>query len=478
MKKYAFVIYTIIAIIFFGILWKLEYATDTYQVFHFNSKQIFMQFAMSGRFLTAITGSFIKLINVADEVIYIFSYILAIICIILSQYKIFRIIEKDIQNKILKILIPTLIIINPFSIELFLFIEKGIMIFGILMCIYALENLIKFFENNQKKYIMYASVIMLIANCSYQGVVGIFVAVALVYIIKYSKNIKQFLVNNIIVGLIYGIPAIIDYIIVKIIFSQSRVNGKIVISESLEKIFSSAIEMIKYTYSILPKYLFILAIVFTFGILWCKIIKEKRKVLEIFKYIYIIIGVIFISIIPQLMQPTSSIWFVPRATYGFASLFGILILYLSINYEMKNIDTIVILLMSFIILGFQLQKFIQIEKDRYILNEKDYDVTEQIVERIEKYELKTKNKITKITIYEDSNVRYSYDGISPIRDTNIKSYFNDWSTIAILNYYLNRSLKKIDKDQSITKYFSEKNWNDFDEKQLIFKDDILILCKY
>ena len=34
---------------------------------------------------------------------------------------------------------------------------------------------------------------MFLANGSYQGTVGLFVAVTLIYIIKYSKNIKDFI---------------------------------------------------------------------------------------------------------------------------------------------------------------------------------------------------------------------------------------------------------------------------------------------
>lgn len=491
MKKKVLLIYTIVTLIFFGILYKIEYATDTYQVFRFSRQQIFIQFAMSGRFLTAIVESIVKLINLPDGAMYIGSYLLALICMVLSQYKIFKIIENDVKSNILKILIPTLIIINAFSIELFLFIEKGIMIFGILMCTYASENVIKFFEINKnnnitknmnqiegKKYLLYATIIMFIANCSYQGVVGVFVAIALVYIVKYSKDIKQFIINNVIVGGIYGISAIIDYIIVKKFFAGSRVNGKIIFPESLEKIYYNSIDMIKFTYNLLPKYLFFLAIVFTFGILCCKIVKEKRKFLEVLKFLYLIVGVIFIAILPQLMQATSEIWFVPRSTYTFASLYGILVLYLCINYEIKNIDKILIILVSFIIIVFQMQKFIQIEKDRYILNEKDYEVTSQIIDRIYQYELQTGNTITQIAIYVDSSPTYTYDGIFAIGDINVKAYANDWSTIAILNYYLERDLIQIEGEKSIDKEFQKKNWNEFNEEQIILKDDILILCKY
>lgn len=76
---------------------------------------------------------------------------------------------------------------------------------------------------------------MLLSNFSYQGVVGIFIAIAIIYILKYSKNIKEFIINNIVVALSYGIPAIIDYVLIKIVCKSSRVSGNIIWPESLKK---------------------------------------------------------------------------------------------------------------------------------------------------------------------------------------------------------------------------------------------------
>ncbi len=478
MRKKQIIIYTIITIIFFGMLYKLEYATDTYQVFIFNAKEIFNQFAMSGRFLTGTIGAILKIIETPNEVIYIVSYILAMICTILSQYKIYKIIEREIESKILKTIIPTLIVINPFSIELFLFIEKGIMLFGVLMCIYALDKLIKYFETKKKRNIIYSILFMLVANFSYQGIVGIFVGIALVYILKHSKNIRQFIINNIITALIYGIPAIIDYVIVKILYPKGRISGQIVISESLEKIYGNTIYMAKFMYNLLPKYLFILAICFTFGILWCKIIKNKSKILEILKYLYIVIGTIVITALPQLMQPTSAIWFVARSTYTYGALYGILILYLSLNYKIDKKLIITIFTISLVLLGFQLQKFIEIENDRYSLNQKDYEITMQIIDEIKQYEEDTNNKIEKIAIYEDESPGYTYPGIFATGDTNVKAFIADWSTKAILEYYLERELTQIEKEEEINKEFLQKNWNQFELEQIKLEEDIIILCRY
>ena len=492
MRKKVIFFYTAITLIFFGLLLKMEYATDTYSVFNFNSKEILMQFANSGRFVTAIVGSIVKIIKMPETIIYLSSYFLGIFCCIFSQYKLYKIIEKDIKSETLKIIIPTLIIVNTFSIELFLFIEKGIMWFSVLLSIYAVENVIKFFEITKKeknkkendkkkkyKYLIYSSIFMFLANCSYQGTTGIFVSILLVYILKYSGNIKEFFKNNVIVFLIYGIPAFLDVVLIKLL-KTSRINGQILLLESLEKIFKNTISMIVNMYNIIPKYLYILLILFTFACFCCKILEEKKKdkYKNIAKFIYILFGITFVSVIPQIVQPTNSIWLVPRTTYCFASCFGIIILYLSMNYETKNIIKLFVILSSIVLILFNLVSFIKIEKDRFIVNKKDEEVTRNIISKIEEYEKITGNYIDKIAIYEDKNLNYTYTGIFATGDINIKCYFADWSTTEILKYYLKRDLEVIQKDNVLEKYFLENNWDEFSYEQIVLNENVLNLCKY
>ena len=478
MKKKIFIFYFIITIIFFGMLFKLEFATDTYAVFNFNKEEVFMQYAMSGRFITGIVFKILKTISIPETILYKISFAFAFFCATLSQYILYKIIEKDVKNKWLKIMIPTLIIINPFSIELFLFIEKGIMWFGILMCILATKQTIRFFETKLKKHIFFALIFMFLANCSYQGVVGIFLSISLVFILKYSKNIKQFVVNNFIVGIIYAIPALLDLALVKILYKASRINGQVVLLDSMKLIIQNTQNMYLRMYDLLPKYVFILLILFTFVVFWCKILKDNKRFSNVLSFFYIIIGITFVAIAPQIVQPTNLIWFSPRSTYSFASMYGILILYLAMNYEVGYIIKNLILLISFLLIIFQVQKFITIEKDRYILNKNDKEITMQIIEQIDNYEKQTGNIINKISWYQDEKANYSYNGIFVTSDMNVKCYSSDWSTVEILKYYLKRNIKLEKKDEKLEEFFKSKNWNEFNIEQILFDKNKLNLCNY
>ena len=108
---------------------------------------------------------------------------------ILSLYKLDKIISKEIKNRYGTVItIAVMIILNVFSFEMFLYIEKGIMVLSVFLCILALEQVIRFF-NGKKSGIIWGLLFMFIANCCYQGNVGIFLSIAIVFAMKYSDNL-------------------------------------------------------------------------------------------------------------------------------------------------------------------------------------------------------------------------------------------------------------------------------------------------
>ena len=478
-KSKEMLFYIVITTIFFGVFCSIEYAVDTYATFSFSVQDLYNQFVPCGRFIIVLVGTILKFLNLKNKITYLLSFTVAIICMIISQYKLYKIIEKDVKSKKLKIIIPTLIILNVFSIELFLFIEKGIMIFSILMCICALEAVIYFFETKKKKYILYALIYMLLANFSYQGVTGIFVAIALVYILKYSKTIKDFLVNNTVFACIYGIPAVIDYVLIRILSVGSRVSGEIVLVESIKKIEKSTFEMIIYTHKLLPKYFYLALVgIITIILVWQIISKENKKIKGILKIAYLFTGIIAVTILPQIMQSTEWIWFVPRSTYSYAAIYGILILYLTINYDLKENVTKIIIILSGVLLVLQFYTFNKISTDRYKVNAVDYEITKKICQSIDEYEEKTGNKIDKIAIYNDKEIEYSYNGIFITGDINLKAYSKEWGVLSIIEYYYNRKLTQVEIDTVKKEEFDKKNWTSFSNEQLVFEGNTLHLCMY
>lgn len=473
-------LFTIITFLFFGVYCIIQYAPDTYGVFTNSLKQTTSHFFSCGRIVTGLffygLAGVLKLNN---NIIYTTSYLIAIICTIASLYKLDKIFQKDIKNNAICCIASILIIINIFSIELYVYVEKGILMLSILLCVLAVEQIKKFFEGN-KKSILFAVIYMILANCCYQGTVGLFVAISLIYIIKYSKNIKDFIINNVIVSLAYGIPAIINFAIVRFIFTNTRVKGEILFIESLKKIYDGIKYMLFSSYDLLPKYLFAISVMLVFGLIIYKaIIKKgsrKIKILDVLYGLYIIAGTIFVTVAPQILQDTNSIWFVARSSYSVGALIGILLVYVTTRFEINKKQIIIIL--ACLLLATQFVYFVRYTIDNYIVNYQDKQNVIQIQKQIEKYEKETGNIVKKVAFYTDKTPSYTYPDINATGDMNLKALYKNWSETSIIYYYTGKQLEEISQDENIALKFKENDWDYYDNTQVIFLEDTMHLCNF
>ena len=474
-------IFAIITIVFFGALCKLQYAPDTYSVFTNELMSSVKHFLSCGRIVTAIaTYVVMGILKLSNEWTYILSYVFAMICMIISFYRLNKLIQKDVKNHIVSVIIATLILINPFSLELFLYIEKGIMVLSVLLCVLAVEQIDKFFQGN-KKSIIWAGIFMIIANCCYQGTVGLFVAISLIYIIKYSKNLKEFIVNNVIVALTYGIPALLNFLLVRFFFTNARVNGEMIFSESIAKVIDGTKRMLVDSYDLLPQYLFLVVIVIILGIIICKAIREnistKEKSLKILSAFYLIAGTLFATVAPQMLQDTNSIWFVARSSYPMAAIIGILGLYLFSKFDIKEVVKDIVICICIVFLLIQYVYFMDYTRDNYIGNYLDKQVTTQIYQEILNYEEATGNTVDTIAIYRDKTPQYVYPELKASGDINIKAYSADWCVSRILKF-TGREFKVIEANQEIKEEFEQKSWDYFSPEQIIFENNVMHLCVF
>ncbi len=484
-KQKSLYVFFLITMIYFGIYLKIQYAPDTYNVFASDLGAMVKHFFSCGRF---VTGLWLyvsdKILNLSEIGIYLTSYFIAIIAMTISLNKVYKIFKEESKSKLLVFLATILILINIFSIELFVYIEKGIMVLSVLFSVLAFEQVVKMLKGDKKiKCILIASLWMFLANASYQGAVGIFAVLSFIYILKYSKNIKDFILSNINIGIIYIIPAVLNLLIIRLFFANERVQGEIILSESIQKIFASTESMIFKTYGIIPENLLVmLSIALIIIIIIYKSIKSKenklKKAVSILGILYIVLGTIIITVAPQLLQDTSSIWFVPRSTYPFAAIIGILLMYLTIKYELIGITEKVIAVICIVYMGIQLNSFISIVIDNHIVNYIDEKNTKNIIEQIESYEQTTGVKVEEIAFYRDQQTSYTYDGIKTIGDMNIKSLFPEWSAQKIIEYFGNRDLILINKNEEFIEVFTNFNWENYSEEQIKFIDNEVHICLY
>lgn len=473
-------LFFLITIAFFGIFIHQQFATDTYAVLEEPGRKILTNFLQSGRIITAIFFVFIKIFKVPFSLSYLLSTIIAIFAITVSIYKLFYLLKNEIvKNELIATLISVMVIINPFSIELFLYIEKGVMTLAILFSILAVDEFVKLLKDKTKKKDFILSIVyMCLSIFSYQGVAAIYIILSTIFVIKYSKNIKEFIVNTLKSLIVYGIPALLNVFIVKFVFVGNRVNGNFNFAESMSKIKHGILLMFE-TYNILPKYFFItmFLILFIIAIIEC-IKNSKHKILSIVGLVYIDIVIIVATIAPFVMQNSASIWFVSRSTYGFASILAVQIIYICNFINEDKIAEYLIILLSIIILSLTFYRFIKIEIDHYILNYEDKVICQDIGKKIKDYENNTGIKINKISVYKDKNTRYSYKNLFVSGDINITCFATDWSDANAIYHFNNMKLEKIDNNNDLKKYFAEKDWDDFSDEQITFENDTVNICVF
>lgn len=93
-------IFSIITVLFFGIFFIIQYAPDTYSVLTDSLKNRVLHFCSCGRFVSGFYLYFVRgILNIGDRGTYFISYVIAIICMTISLYKLNKIIKKDIKRK-------------------------------------------------------------------------------------------------------------------------------------------------------------------------------------------------------------------------------------------------------------------------------------------------------------------------------------------------------------------------------------------
>ena len=206
----------------------------------------------------------------------------------------------------------------------------------------------------------------------------------------------------------------------------------------------------------------------------------KKKAVIAFSYVYLTIGTLVVTVLPQFMQSTASIWFVVRSSYPMGCIIGTLLLntYIYFNEDIKYSGKMFTIIVSIVLMLMQFISFNRFAVDNYIGNYVDREVSLRISDIVYAYETTTGNTVDKVAIYADSGIQYSYDKIKVSGDMNIKAYSIEWSTMSILKFYIGHDLKSAECDKEIEEYFKERNWTSFSQEQIIFKDNTMHICLY
>lgn len=493
-----------LALLFFGINLEMEYASDTYSTFMEAETWKWMLYE-NGRIVNAFFYYVFEALAIPSGYLYKLSYAAAFFFIVaavsLFSFLLFSLIKKEVMA----VLISFFTIVNFYSIEYFLFIEKGLFFLGVFLCVSGTIFTVKYFEEQKKKLLFPAFLCLVAAVFIYQALLGLYAILCLPFLIYYTKNKGDFFLKNCMTALLYGLPMGLSFVVTKIIFQSSRISDSAGLHLSFGKVFAKTGEILFKRFFHIPTGLFcafFLAVILLFlmtlfvskksitsitavdsvGDMKALLLnqtgsKVRHLTIHCVSFLYLISASYIISFFPQLLGVTDS--YSPRVLYPFASLFGVLLLYMILNMGGISFQRICFLSHAVLIffLGIQYFNFQSVFIERYRSNQADRTYVSIISHQIEEYEKANDIKVNTICFYHDKNVVWWEEGYD---ESNLhpRAQSLGWSDLNSIHLYSGKEYEKGEPLPIYVEYFSEFDWNTYCEEQLIFEGDTLHVCIY
>lgn len=479
-KSYLFSIIVVLICVF--PLFKFEYSTDTYHfALHQGVNGVCGAMKSNGRLLIYGITKIFSIMSMSLNVFYYFSFFLSIVFAALSITTVYFMLEGHITKK-LAYFLSIISILNPMVFELFLFIEKGFFMFAVYMSVLSCKFFLKFLQG-EHRYLFFAYPLLILSCFTYQPMPGVFVAFALVFIVAYSKNSKQYIANTGVAISLYFVATIANFIVMHLMDLGNR------LSEGLN--FMNIYKFLTFgVYN--PYFLFVyLGVFLTLFLIVFLTFKHKtgrafskESAFVFFKYSFIIVGTIVVTAAPSVATTPENVFFTLRYSYPIGTLVGTIpILY---NYQTESIaedsrdpklgkGTVIVMISVLVVF---LTLFLLFFFGRHLTNARDKDDALRIGEIISNYEKTTGMEVKYIALYRDSNCSTTFEGVVSLPNCNIRAITTPWCDVPHINLFSNRKLKEVEPSKKYSEYFSKMDETEINNKLFVFEGNTLHLGIY
>ena len=168
-----------------------------------------------------------------------------------------------------------------------------------------------------------------------------------------------------------------------------------------------------------------------------------------------------------------------RMCMSIGSIIGISFVYIAmkINYNSKIEKKIVAIAITVMLL-YTGYNYITISQSNIEENKIDNEVGYKIKEIVENYEKEKNIKITEVAVINDTN-RSFYTSKQIENTFTERSTANYYCIKEVIEYYLQRPIIITNMDkETYDSNFKDRDWDEFSEEQIIFKDNIMYMCIY
>lgn len=467
-------------VLLFGSANKPQLSTDTYSTLAAPRWTYMHMIKDNGRIISGLVYKAIYEMNIGFTKMYYLSYFAGIIFAALAVITLAGVILKLSKcSEYTAVLISGTVIANLYSFEYYMFIETGLFMLGLFAVTLAVSKTVDWFETGSKKYLFLTLLCLIISVEIYQTHLAIYIIALAPIVMYYSKSVRSFIVNNIVILGEYTAAMIVGIVPTKYIFKSGRVQtaGSILNLSVLSSIRDNYI----HTLNVIPHYRYALLIALVLALSLVFIFLEKEnKLVKIFSVIYVSTVTIGISFAPYILSVSDD--YSARILYPVMSIIGVLAFNMVLNLKVKeNVShgyAVKFLFCTlFMCLIVKSMFFARIFNDRYSINRMDNLLANAIQSKITEYETETGITVTNIAFYNDMYRMRSYPNIRT-SNINLKMFDTTWSDMDGINYYTGKSYWESEPKDEYKKYFADKNWDGYSEEQLIFDGDTLHLCLF
>lgn len=470
----------IIVMLYFSVDWNLEYATDTYAIYMGDWSRVVHDFTFrSGRPVIAFFFAVLFEFQLSLNCIYFISFTLGIICLTCSMYIYRTLLSKVITSAFSRLLCTTAVYISPFFIEYFMFLEKGMFCFAILLCTMSAYFFIKFLQTEKLVFEVISLLFLVIEAFTYQAIAAFSIVLILPFVYYYKRTIKQIIVNLFFALANFGSVGLLSFIFLKFVGLSNRTESVSITLDHLINMGKQIIRIFISTMDILPKYLYALLCFAVFVVLIVNIVYMKKDVL--LKSLYLIMQlmlIIFCATVTCILGVSGT---APRVVFPLGTCAASMLVFFELNIRDKEdwfyyIEKILqIFFCLFLVIElFSFQKII-IDKNKVAAID-EYRIN-MIGEQIDKYEDNSNKRIEYITFYKEDMDMNQYPDLFYSGDLVVSAFSTDWSDLAAFNYFLDANYQKGVPEDEIKEQF--KNIEDYGIRtKLIFDNNTLHLYIY
>ncbi len=484
------VLSVVIGVGFYGNYIQTHYSVDAYNNAMIKYEDFPNLFFQEGRYTSYLVSKILYMIGgiipVKDQelvislCILIFSFTTLLTYIFIKS----QIDIKPLIGKVILFLSICSLYFNPFFSDWYQFIDVVICFStGLFLAIIA-GGIVGTKEKLDAKTIGLSIFILTLSLGAYQvlGAYYFIISLILVYINftkRQDKRLMPYIVKIFIIGSIYGIAAIINVVVTKLISMSSRAEIQINVLKNIKQIIVEQPSIWVTNLGTMPKYVFIFTVMVFIVMLLTIIIKKDIKLLI---PTVIIMTIIYVSIfIPHFML--KECWISHRTITALMGLPGIISIFILVTLN-PNCDTNKKILVGItaLLIGITLIFCIQTQKvsiGLFKTNEIDKTEITFMIREIHTYEEHTGKVVSNISFTSDKYITYGYKGLVTSKDLNIRAMAKSWARASSIKFITGREFNTVKMPDNIyNKYFKDKDWNKFDKDQIVIIEDTAYIAIY